>query len=245
MKQHEAVIEAMRQSGGYATLGHLYHAAVRIPGSVWGTKTPFASIRRIVQQHPQVFFKIKPGLWALQSEREAVLRNLTLAAEPSAEQAREFDHSYYQGLLVEIGNFKRFQTFIPAQDKNRKFLQRRLRDVSTLAAFHPFTYDRLLRRARTIDVSWFNERKMPQAFFEVEHSTDISNSLTKFVDLQDFRTAFYIVADEARRREFTDKIERPTFAAVRLTTKFLDYESVSEWHSKIHAAASVEQDLNL
>jgi hypothetical protein len=245
MKQHEAVIEAMRRNGGYATLGHLYHAAVRIPGCAWGTKTPFASIRRIVQQHPQVFFKIKPGLWALQAEREAVLRILTLAAEPSAEQTREFDHSYYQGLLVEIGNFKRFQTFIPAQDKNRKFLARRLRDVSTLADFHPFTYDALLRRARTIDVSWFNERKMPQAFFEVEHSTDISNSLTKFVDLQDFRTQFYIVADEARRREFADKIERATFAAVRATTKFLDYEYVSEWHSKIHAAASVEKELSL
>ncbi len=243
MKQYKAVVEAMRRGGGYATLGHLYRAALEVPGVNWGTKTPHASIRRIVQQHPQLFFKIRPGLWALQAERESVLHKLALAENPSTDEAGAFDHSYYQGLLVEIGNCKSFHTFIPAQDKNRKFLTRRLRDVSTLAELHPFTYDELLRRARTIDVAWFNERRMPQAFFEVEHSTEMTNSLAKFVDLQDFRTRFFIVADRVRRREFDDRVARSTFAPVRQTTEFLDYESVAKWHASIHAATAIEQDL--
>jgi hypothetical protein len=47
MKQHEAVIEAMKQNGGYATLGQLYQTAPKIAGSDWsGTKNPFANIRR-------------------------------------------------------------------------------------------------------------------------------------------------------------------------------------------------------
>ena len=35
---------------------------------------------------------------------------------------------------------------------------------------------------------------MPCAFYEVEHSTDMKNSLNKFYKLQDFRAKFYIVA---------------------------------------------------
>jgi hypothetical protein len=73
MKQHEAVLLAMKHNGGYATLGQLYQTAPKISGSVWGTKTPFATIRRIVQTHHE-FFKIRPGLWALTSEKDRVLR---------------------------------------------------------------------------------------------------------------------------------------------------------------------------
>ncbi len=63
MKQHEAVVLAMKQNGGYATLGQLYQLSPKIPGSNWsGTKNPFANIRRIVQTHDE-FFKIRPGLW--------------------------------------------------------------------------------------------------------------------------------------------------------------------------------------
>jgi len=39
MKQHEAVLLAMKQNGGYATLGQLYQTAIKIPDCKWGTKT--------------------------------------------------------------------------------------------------------------------------------------------------------------------------------------------------------------
>ncbi len=62
MKQHDAVIAVMEQNGGYATLGHLYQRVPQIPDCIWSTNTPFASIRRIVQDE-RFFFKIRPGLW--------------------------------------------------------------------------------------------------------------------------------------------------------------------------------------
>jgi len=49
MKQHEAVIKIMEQNGGFATLGQLNHQVLKVSGVEWKTKTPFASIRRIVQ----------------------------------------------------------------------------------------------------------------------------------------------------------------------------------------------------
>jgi hypothetical protein len=68
MKQYEAVIKVMEENGGYATLGYLNQNVLKIDGCKWATKTPFASIRRIVQDN-RFFFKIRPGLWALKSHR--------------------------------------------------------------------------------------------------------------------------------------------------------------------------------
>jgi len=244
MKQHEAVIQAMAENGGHATLGHLYRTATRIPGSKWGTKTPFASIRRIVQEHP-AFFRIRPGLWALESEREQIIQRLALNEGAPKDKVEEFNHSYYQGLIVEIGNLESFETFVPSQDKNKLFVSRRLSEVASLPRFYEFTYEHLLRRGRTVDVTWFNERKLPNAFFEVEHSTDIQNSLLKFVEFQDFKIRFYIVADKARLGEFKNKLAYSAFAPIRSEVSFLDYESLSDLHSKVSARVVAKQVANL
>ncbi|MDT4955295.1 MAG: hypothetical protein QOJ02_3433 [Acidobacteriota bacterium] len=245
MKQHEAVVEAMRRNGGFATLGYLYQTALKIPDCHWGTKTPFASIRRIVQVHPKLFFKIRPGLWALSAQREEVLEQFSLAGSVSSNKVEEFNHSYYQGLLVQIGNLKNFETFVPHQDKNKLFLSRKLAEISTLRDFHNFTYDSLLKRARTVDVSWFNQRKLPKAFFEIEHTSDFRNSLQKFMEFQDFRIKFRVVADAAKRREFENKIASDFFTPIRREVEFLDYEKLSKWHEETFAIAATEESINI
>lgn len=245
MKQYEAVIQAMKDNGGYATLGQLYRTAPKIPGSAWGTKTPPATIRRIVQNHPEYFFKIRPGLWALTAERERVLKLFDIAGQPSPAKIEQFNHSYYQGLLLQIGNLKKYQTFVPHQDKNKLFLGGKLSDISTLKQFPDFTYDRLISRARTVDVTWFNDRGFPHVFFEVEHSTDIRNSLLKFVLFQDFRVNFRIVADESRVREFEAKRDEIIPASLHDEVRFLDYERVADWHLQTVKFSEIEDEINL
>ena len=151
MKQHEAVEHVLRENGGYATLGHLYQAALKVSDCNWGTKTPFASIRKIVQINPK-FFKIKPGLWGLSEARGSILKQLSIDKEASPKEREEFGHSYYQGLVVEIGNLKNYETFVPSQDRNRPFLSSKLSDIATLNHFYNFTYENLVHRARTIDI---------------------------------------------------------------------------------------------
>jgi hypothetical protein len=240
MKQHEAVIQAMEQIGGYATLGQLYQAVPKIADCKWGTKTPFASIRRIVQTH-DAFFKVRSGLWALTSEKDRVMR--LFSAEKAPEKEKEYSHCFFQGLVVEIGNLKGFQTFIPSQDKNKPFAQQKLGEVTTVSSFYEFTYSEVLRKAQTIDVTWFNSRKYPNSFFEIEHSTDIYTSLLKFVEFQDFRIRFYVVADNLRRAEFENKISLSAFTPIKPFVKFWDYDSVSELHTKISASVLAEQAL--
>lgn len=64
------MIDTLRKTGGYATLGDLYHL---VDTNSWATKTPNESIRRIVQQSNEIF-KIQPGLWALEQCREKDLQ---------------------------------------------------------------------------------------------------------------------------------------------------------------------------
>jgi hypothetical protein len=92
-------------------------------------------------------------------------------------------------------------------------------------------------------VVWFNVRKYPNSFFEIEHSTDIYNSLLKFVELQDFRTHFYIVADPLRQAEFDNKLSSSAFAPIKSYVKFWNYDSVLDLHAKITASNIAEQAL--
>lgn len=242
MKQYEAVIKVMKENGGFATFGHLYQYVLKVPRVEWKTKTPFASIRRIVQDS-RFFFKIRPGLWALKGWENRLPEGLHPAISKSKQNVEE-NHSYYQGLLVEIGNLKGFTTYIPAQDKNKNFLGKKLGDVTTVKALLPFGYESILRKARTIDTIWFNERKMPKSFFEIEHSGDIQNSLLKFVELQDFNTDMHIVADVSRFREFRAKLNLSAFQSIQNRVKFLEYNKVSDWHSRAYELAVIERKLS-
>ena len=221
LTQTQQVINTLREQGGYATLGNLYHL---VDTSTWATKTPNESIRRIVQQSQEIF-KIQPGLWALEECRDEVMQIFEL--KPGNKKSEEqFTHGYYQGLLVEIGKFRRLKTYVPAQDQNRIFIDKRLGEITDTTELPDFTYDNLKRKARTIDVIWFNERNMPSDFYEVEHTTDIKNSLSKFYELQDFSAGFYIVADTSRKKEFEDKLHVSMFAAIENRVRFLNYMQV-------------------
>ena len=69
---------------------------------------------------------------------------------------------------------------------------------------------------------------MPDSFFEVEHSTDIQNSLMKYNDLQDFYTRMFIVADEKRYEEYEKKLSYTSFSKMKNEKRvaFLSYDEL-------------------
>ena len=105
MNQKECVVEALDSLGGMTTLFDLYH---KTDVSTCGSKTPFASIRRIVQTNKE-FYKVRAGLWWLCDFRD---KNLAKTGDSKIEQNEKFTHSYFQGVIVEIGNLRHFQTSI-------------------------------------------------------------------------------------------------------------------------------------
>lgn len=120
-KQKDFVLKAFEKIGPMATLGELYD---KTDISKWGTKTPFATIRRILQTNSE-FFKIQPGLCGLSSQKNEILKKICIKNTTKIVD-NKFTHTYYQGLITEIG---------------------------------------ILKFAKTVDVIWFNDRKMPNSFF--------------------------------------------------------------------------------
>jgi hypothetical protein len=221
----------MEGTGGYATLGYLNQNVLKIKDCEWKTKTPFASIRRIVQDS-RYFFKIKPGLWALKSFQDKLPAYIYQDRKINDKRQDEFNHSYYQGLLVEIGNLKKYHTFVPNQDKNKLFLGKKLCEIVSINKIYDFSYDNIVKQAQSVDVIWFNNRKMPKKMFEVEHSTNIEHSLVKFNELQDFYSDYYIVADIVRKRQFDEIVNQYTFREIKERVRFFDYQKISDLHTK-------------
>ncbi len=221
----------MHDLGGMATLSQLNQAVFQIRGCEWKTKTPFASIRRIVQTTKGIY-KIAPGLYGLESHRKVLESNGIIERSPKTQTSdalKVFSHSYYQGILLKFGNLRRYDTFVPCQDRNKYFLGiEKLGDIGTLRHLPPFSYPNLMKRSSSIDVIWFNHRHMPNSFFEIEHSTDIQNSLLKFEDLQDFYARMIIVADKKREHEFVQKMKYEAFRGMSIHQRinFLDYDSL-------------------
>lgn len=236
MSQKDNVIGAMRRNGGYATFQQLNQI---VDFSTWKTKTPQASIRQIVQIHDE-FFRIKPGLWALSECKDDVLKRFNIV-ENNSKSDDTFTHSYYQGMIVELGNIHKYKIYVPNQDKNKKFLERKLCELTTESELPGFTYDEIARRAKTVDVIWFNERRMPFRFYEVEHSTNITNSLDKFYELQDFRADFYIIADESRRSQFDSLLERNIYSSIRSYVRFFNYENLVSQYTKESALMQMDR----
>lgn len=228
MTQEQQVIEALRNQGGYATLRRLNEV---LDFSSWKTKTPEASVRRIVQKSDEIF-RIQPGLWALEESRDTVLKRFEIK-DGDSKSMEMFSHAYYQGLLIEIGHYRKSTTYVPPQDQHRLFLDKQLGDLTDYKTIPRFTYETLLRRARTVDVIWFNQRHMPTHFYEVEHTTDIKNSLSKFYELQDFFSKFFIVANGHRENEFKDKINASIFSDIVDRVKFITYDKVASLHSNL------------
>ena len=198
----------------------------------WATKTPEATIRRIVRKTPGHIHVLKPGLYCLQQLAATLEKDYALPQEGDAPlSVAERNHWYYQGLLLEIGSARNYKTYVPSQDRNRTFGNQKLGEVCDITRLPCFGYPGFMRRARTVDVIWFNRRDMPAAMFEVELSTDMLNSLTKFNELRDFNTQLKIVAPVHRKAHFEDRVKMDTLHEIRGRVEFV---SLGELGRKVH-----------
>ncbi len=242
--QHEQVRRALERLDGIGHLGQIY-AETLGSGTVWGTLTPQASIRRIMKTHPNLFHQLKRGLYCLASRRKEFEQQYGEAGQDPPPQASALNHSYYQGLLVEIGNALELGTYVPANDRNRMYLGRRLGEVANLNELPQFGYKNFLRQAKTVDVIWINQRDMPHALIEVEMTTDMNRSLIKLNELRDFSACMSIAAPASRQRVFKDRLSLDTFSTIRKRVSFQDLDKIARDHesalrrqlgTKAHAA---------
>ena len=234
------VMEALEQLGGMAQLGDLYRILLQSSARHWETKTPQATIRRIVRNTKGIIV-VKDGLYALEAHKKRL--NIAEITKEDSKEAHEFTHYYYQGLAAEIGNMKNHKVFTPAQDRQKTFMQKTLADVTTCPDIPPFTHDKITKKAKNIDVVWFNDRNLPCNLIEIEHTTNFTDALRRFLTLQDFNTKMSIVSAVARKRQYEERIEEDDFRAIKERVKFIDYDSLTKQHFRMVRLSLLENTL--
>ena len=169
-------------------------------------------------------------------ELEALIDSSALSALP------DLSHSQIQTLLGAIGASKKFDLWIPPND--RASLDWSIAGYFECRSLLPPGFDSIESILRQIDVIWIQPGSNEiAALFEIEHSTPMYGALLRFNDIHlvspGFSPRFSIVANDVRKSLFVRHLDRPTFRASGLTRlcTFLEYANVYSWHSRIHAAS--------
>lgn len=132
-------------------------------------------------------------------------------------------HGYVEGMLIEIGNLKKYETYTP--DKNVIFNGEKLGNLALLTDIPNFTYPKIINKAKMIDVIWF-QNGFPSITFDVEKSTDFSKALLRASEIQNFRTTYYMVALDKKEKQFKDRIDMVSFEKIKSFVRFITIKSV-------------------
>jgi len=140
-------------------------------------------------------------------------------------------HEEAQAILLELGNLLGYDgtyTADPSKEYDSKILERKgkLGEIATLDKLPPFTFERLLGPIRKIDVIWFQE-EIPQACFEVEHTTNVKDGLLRELNVSRVSPArLFIIAPEDQRTKFESEISREPFYRIKGAYVFRSYQEL-------------------
>ena len=237
MTQKDDVLAALKQfPSEAASLGQLTKKLLGPKGAAkfWGTSTPEASIRRIVRNNPDIITVSRGFYCTAESPANSSQAGKANSGNPT-------QHTICQGILVELGKFRGYNTRVPKQDRGKSYIPLfgsiknvNLGKICTLNDLPDFIPPVLINYvgsdAATIDVAWFDESTMmPVAVFEVETTTDWRRSLEKFQALQYFHISFCIVS----YKDKVDKLlQRPGREMLKERVKFIEIGELNELQSE-------------
>lgn len=224
-----AILRVLEKHNGIATLKNFYE---EVPPQIVKTKTTDTKhdIRGFLRRLKNVKKEIKQIGLSTYSLLDVKVENAVYENLQKRDFEKDFFnlsqnkiHGYVEGMLVEIGNLKNYQTYTP--DKHVIFNGEPLGNLMTFTEIPKFTYQDILGVVKQIDVIWFRDR-FPHLTFDVEFSTQISMALVRANELRNFKTTFYVVADESKENLFNSKTNVSTFQDIKSYTKFITIKSV-------------------
>ena len=121
---------------------------------------------------------------------------------PLSESTKGCGHSEIQGMLLEIGNIRGFETYCP--DRSGLFGNRPLGSIASLPKL-PLIPGIPPRVAGKVDVIWFRE-EFPVDAFEVELSTGIWSGLVRLGEFSRLSTHLHVITGDESGSEFDRKI---------------------------------------
>lgn len=240
MQWNDLIEKIMIDNNGSASLTYLYknaHKYKKLPDGNW-QKTLRGVLYR--DEKKGRFKKIGLGIFAINSYNsensayEAAIKNESF--EFYLKSNKDI-HSSVEGMLIELGNFFEYMTY--TCDINKSFDNKKLKDLVDFSPMPKFTYKQITDIISKSDVIWFSKNKLafPKYIFEVEASTNFTNSMHKMYQLIDFDSRFYLIAPQSRKQTFLNRAGREPFNSIKEKFTFRSFEEVADLYFK-----SVEQN---
>ncbi|HUI40554.1 MAG TPA: hypothetical protein VL523_01165 [Terriglobia bacterium] len=132
------------------------------------------------------------------------------------------DHSTAQAALLVLGNRLGYQTY--TADREKMSNGKKLGDVATVRDLEPFATEGVMKSARNIDVIWLED--MPEFFFEVENSTDITPGLQRMFQVIGYNSKFFIVSPAEKRARYDREVGKKPFNRYKDKYRFRSYEQL-------------------
>lgn len=229
MTKVDAIEQVMIANGGSASLNQIYEQIEKYYPSAKQSETWDAGLRGVLYRelkHGNRFKKIGLSIYAVSDYQEE-------KRPPKSDKVRQ--HSFMEGVCLELGNAQRFKTF--TADPSMLYRDNTyLHDIATLKHLPDFTYPEIVHEARLVDVIWMNDRKLsfPQYAFEVVDSIGtLDGAFKRCMQMQNFRTKFFIVAPEKHRTKYEQTIDLEIYQNARDRFSFLSYDLVLETYEHV------------
>ena len=219
MTKVEAIEHVLQDNGGAASWSYIYDNIVRYYPAAKVSKEWEAGIRGVLYRDLNKRFKrVGLSLYALIDYKEE--------KTPKTDKVRM--HSLMEGICIELGNFKNYDTY--TADPSAIYRDNvRLQNLVTTIDLPPFTYPEILQETKRIDVLWFNQKSLqfPQYAIEVVDSIGTLNgAFNRCLQLQNFRTKFIIVAPEKHHEKYEQTLKLEAYQKEQDRFKFLNYDDL-------------------
>ena len=219
MTKVEAIVHVLQDNGGAASWNYIYQNIEKYYPSAKVSKEWEADIRGVLYRDLNKRFKrIGLSLYALMDYTEE--------KQPSEDKIRM--HSYMEGICLELGNFKQFNTY--TADPSAIYRDNiRLQNIATTPELPHFTYPDILQETKRIDVLWFNKKsfQFPQYAIEVVDSIGTLNgAFNRCLQLQHFCTKFIIVAPEKHHEKYEQTLGLEAYQHSKERFSFLNYDNL-------------------
>lgn len=238
MTKVEAIAKIMEDNGGRATLSDIYDNITKYYPNARKSKDWEAGLRGVLYRdinNNRRFKKIGLSIYALYNYEEE---------KPNNNDAIRM-HSYIEGICLEIGNFKKYNTY--TADSSAIYRDNlKLSKFVSIQSLPKFSYDEIVQETKRIDVLWFNKHGLlfPQKAFEVVDSIGTLNgAFNRMLQLNNFRVEFYIVAPEKHRKKFEHAVFLERYNPFMDRFKFINYEEIIELYIAMSQSTKINDKI--
>ncbi len=239
MTKVEAIQKVLEDNNGTASLYVIYQNIEKYYPTAKQSKQWEAGIRGVLYReirNNKKFKKIGLSIYALKDYIEE--------QKPKLKDAVRM-HSYIEGICLEIGNFKGYNTY--TADPSAIYRDNlNLNNFTTMNNIPLFSYNEIIQDVKRMDVIWFNSKGLsfPKKVFEIVDSIGTLNgAFNRCLQLKNFRTDFFIVAPEKHRAKFERTINLETYQINKNRFKFINYDEIIELYENSSKLNKIESKI--